>query len=189
MAYTVDQGSEEIVHGGANMSQLAKLFGVPRQTVTAKLINVTPDGTRRGVPVFHVRHVAHLLVKPTIGPDQLTEAIKGMTPNDLPMALRKEFWQAQKLEQAFKVQARDLWHTSEVVEKVGELLKLVKMSAQLMSDTVERNTELTERQRLAIRQLTNAMLVNLQAKAVEHFDREPVFDEPTAPKPSDDDGL
>ena len=52
---------------------------------------------------------------------------------------------------------------------MGEVFKLVKMSVLLMSDAVERQTELSDRQREIIKSLTHGMLDDLVKRIEEKF--------------------
>jgi len=175
MAVSRDKGPEtfEIVYEGANESQLHLMFKVDRRKIKEATSKVKPSGHRRNVPIYWVHEIAPFIVKPQIDEADIVTHLKTMHHTDLPMGLRKEFWQAQKFKQDYEVKARDLWPTTEVIEKVGSLLKLVKMSAQLMSDGVERQVELTDRQRSIIKDLTNGMLEDLQKSIVEKFSESP----------------
>ena len=56
-----------------------------------------------------------------------------------------------------------------MVEKVGALYKLVVVTARLTSDAVERQVELTDRQRQIVKDQLNGMLANLKHKIEEDF--------------------
>ena len=58
---------------------------------------------------------------------------------------------------------------AKVVEKVGELYKLVRMSTMLMLDAVEKTTELSERQRQIIKDQAEGMLEDLHKRVTQHF--------------------
>jgi hypothetical protein len=92
-----------------------------------------------------------------------------MSFRDLPKDLAKEFWAGQRTKQQVEEQAGLLWRTEKVVQEVGELMKLVKMSTLLMQDGVERQTELTDRQREIVKSLSNGMLADLMSRVKEKF--------------------
>jgi hypothetical protein len=179
-----DPVSHAAIYKGVTKTQLAAIFDVSDKKVEMVLGELTPVGTGpRGSPIYKISEAAPLLALPKITPEQIAEQIKGMHFTDLPMILRKEFWAGQKLKQDYEIKAGDLWPTTKVIESVGEFFKLVKMSAQLMSDAVERQTELTDRQRAIIKQLTDSMLEDLRSRTVEVFSQKPSKSE------ADEDGL
>lgn len=160
----------EIAAKGATVPQLAKLFGTTSYRVTQKIGSATPIATRRGgFPVYSIKDVAPLLVAPQIDEDKIVEVLQTMNPSDLPKKLQKEFWSGLRERQRYETDAGDLWRTAEVVEKVGELYKLVVMTARLTGDAVERQVEMTERQRQIVKDQLNGMLANLRHKIEEQF--------------------
>jgi hypothetical protein len=92
-----------------------------------------------------------------------------MDHKDLPKMLTKEFWAGQRSKQDYEEKAGLLWRTEKVVQEMGELFKLVKMSTLLMSDAVERQAELSDRQREIIKTLTHGMLDDLVKRIEEKF--------------------
>lgn len=160
----------DVAAKGATIPQLAKLFGMTAYRVTQKLVSATPAGTRRGGhPVYLIKDVAPLLVAPQLDEDKIVEVLSKMNPADLPKNLQKEFWSARRERQRFEYDAGDLWRTATVVEKVGALYKLVVVTARLTSDAVERQVELTDRQRQIVKDQLNGMLANLKHKIEETF--------------------
>jgi hypothetical protein len=113
-----------------------------------------------------VHDVAPYLVRPAY---DIEEYIKRMNHTELPKMLSKEFWAGQRSRQEFLLKEGDLWPTAKVVENAGEVLKIVKMSARLMLDAVERQTELSERQRGIIKSLTDGMLADAYREMVKRF--------------------
>lgn len=165
---TVDEDTRAMIFQGCNTTQLCTIFRTDPRTLMRKLFenNVKPCGTRRGSDIYHIADVAPYIVKPHQGIEQ---AILRMSHHDLPTDLTKEFWAGQRSKQDFLEKAGRLWSTEKVVERVSELLKLVKMSALLMNDAVERQTELTEQQRSIIKSLTRGMLEDLMKRVEEQF--------------------
>lgn len=163
-----NEEDQMIVYVGANITQLSQIFNVPEQQIRAKLADndVKPDGVRRGVPIWKIKNAAPYIVKPM---GNMQEYLQNASPNDLPPKLTKEFWAGMRAKQEYEVRAGQLWHTTEVIKKVSALMKLVKQSAQLFSDSVERTTELTDRQKKILEQLKDAMLNDLHKKVLENF--------------------
>jgi hypothetical protein len=96
-----------------------------------------------------------------------------MHHNDLPKMLTKEFWAGQRSRQEFEQREGNLWPTGRVVEVIGGLMKLVKMSVRLNADAVDRQAELTDRQRGIVKSLGDGMLETLYATVLEEFSKGP----------------
>lgn len=163
---SLDDESRAMIYQGLNLSELGRLFHMDHRVLVEKLHGVPPTGKRGKANTWHVHEVAPYLVRPIF---DIEEYIKRMNHADLPKMLTKEFWAGQRARQEYLLKAGDLWPTDEVVNSVGELMKLVKMSAQLMVDAVDRQAELTDRQRQIIRGLTDGMLRDLRQAVIETF--------------------
>lgn len=164
---SLDDESRAMIYDGLNLSELGRLFHMDHRVLVEKLHGVPPSGKRGKANTWKVHEVAPYLVRPIF---DIEEYIKRMNHADLPKMLSKEFWAGQRAKQEYLLKAGDLWPTDEVVQCVGELLRLVKMQAQLAVDAVERQTELTDRQRNIIRNLMDGMLKDLREAVIEHFE-------------------
>lgn len=162
----LDGESRSMLYDGLNLSQLGIAFRMDHRVLVEKLRGVEPSGKRGGYATWTISEAAPYLVKPMY---DIESYIKKMNHNDLPNHLKKEFWSAQKIKQDFEEKAGHLWKTADVVDKVGELMKLVKMAAKLATDNIERNTELTDRQRDAVNTIMTAMLQDLYEKVLKNF--------------------
>ena len=131
-----------------------------------KLHGVKPCGHRGNAQIYSVAEVAPYLVKPMY---DIENYIRKMHHNDLPKMLTKEFWAGQRSKQEYLLREGDLWPTDSVIEKVSELFKLIKMQARLGVDAVERQTELTPRQRSIMRGIFDGMLRDLHDNVIENF--------------------
>lgn len=165
-----DATTRAILYDGANLSQLGELFHMDHRSIVAKIHKCKPCGMRNGVDIYAVHEVAPYLVKPAY---DIETYIKKMHHNDLPKMLTKEFWAGQRSRQEFEQREGNLWPTGRVVEVIGGLLKLVKMSTRLMSDSVDRQAELTTRQRQIVKSLGDGMLEELYRSVLEAFKKEP----------------
>jgi len=161
-------GARTLIFQGANLSQLGALFGMDKQTIIGKLkkSDVKPVGRRRNADVYLVKDVAPHIIKPAF---DVETYIKQMHHSELPKHLTKEFWAGLKSRQDYEEREGLLWRTEKVVEEVGDLFKLVKMSALLMMDAVERTTELSDRQRELIKNLTHGMLDEIVQRIEQKF--------------------
>lgn len=166
----LDDESRAMIYEGLNLSELGRLFHMDHRVLVEKLHGVSPSGKRGSANTYKVHEVAPHLVKPIF---DIESYIKRMNHADLPKMLTKEFWAGQRAKQEYLLKAGDLWPTEDVIKHVGELFKLVKMSVQLMSDAVERQVELTERQRAIIKAMCDGLLSDLRQAIIENFS-EPV---------------
>lgn len=165
-----DDTTRAILYDGANLSQLGELFRMDHRSIVAKIHKCKPCGTRNGVDIYAVHEVAPYLVKPAY---DIETYIKKMHHNDLPKMLTKEFWAGQRSRQEFEQREGNLWPTERVVEVIGGLMKMVKMSVRLMSDAVDRQAELSDRQRQIVKAQGDGMLEELYRNVLDAFTKAP----------------
>lgn len=166
MQRSIDRESQLGIYDGLNMTQLAEAFHIDMRTVRRKLRGVDPCGVRNGSHYWGLWKAAPHLVKPT---QDIEQYIKNMHYSELPKHLSKEFWAGQRARQAYLQAEGDLWHTNDVVSKVGDLMKLMSMSLKLLADTVDRQSELTEKQRQVIHEVVDATQSDLVRAIKENF--------------------
>jgi hypothetical protein len=136
------------------------------RVLVEKLHGVPPSGRKGAASLYKIYDVAPYLVRPIF---DIETYIKKMHHNELPKLLTKEFWAGQRSRQEFELKAGQLWPTAKVIEKVSEVFKLVKMSALLATDNLERSTELTDKQRDVINGAMRGMLLDLERMIRENF--------------------
>lgn len=186
----MDEDAHNLIYQGAAMSNLAMMFRMDRTTVKERLAKggVKPIGLRGRVPVYDIAEAAGYLVKPSY---DIETYVRRMSHKDLPKELTKEFWAGQRSRQEYELKAGNLWPTDRVIAEVGELFKLVKMSALLMMDAVERQSELSDVQREVIKNLTHGMLDDLHQRIDKNFTapeaRPQDIPEPDHVQPQEDD--
>lgn len=183
---SMDKESRAMLYEGCNLSQLGVLFRMDHRVLVEKLHGVEPSGKRGSTSIYRVDEVAPYLVKPMY---DIETYIKRMNHNELPKMLTKEFWAGQRSKQEYLLREGDLWPTAKVIGEVGELFKLIKMQMRLASDAVERQTELTPRQRNIIKSLLDGTLRDLHTAVTEKFKAKPEADSsrPSNPQTVDDD--
>ena len=133
---------------GVPVSLLADMFHTSRQNVRHKAGRRETDRIPRRKPLYDIAHAAERLVKPKV---DLAAYIKTLRPADVPVALQKQFWDAQNGRLKYMTDAEDLWHSVKVQMAIGDLFKLIRQRVQLLADTVERQTGLTDEQRRIIK--------------------------------------
>jgi hypothetical protein len=152
----LDADSKAMLYEGCSISQLAVIWKMDKRDITSKIGTLAPAGHRSGYPIYHIRDVAKKLWKPD--EEEIERLMKTIAHQDLPKIFSKEYWAGLRSRQEYELRAGELWPTAKVVEEVAELMKTFKMSSLLMMDAVERETELSEKQREIIRSLTEGML-------------------------------
>lgn len=154
------------IASGLPVTELAKIFRTNILNVRRKLASVKPIGERAGDPVYDIADAAACLVKPRV---DLGEYIKTLRPADVPVALQKQFWDSQLGRQKFEENAGQLWRTEKVQTAVGDVFKVVRQKVRLFSDSVDRESALTEEQRAIITRMADELLEDMFKAVVEHF--------------------
>jgi hypothetical protein len=167
----LDAESRAILFQGANLSELGVLFRADHRTLKQRMYGIEPVGTRHGASIYEIAAVAEKMGK--LSEEQVRKAMMTMNHDQLPKQLSKEYWAGQRSRQEFELRAGDLWPTTKVIEQVGEMVKSLKMELDLLTDGVERATELTDRQRDVIKQLVKGAKVNMLKRLEEKFQVKP----------------
>lgn len=184
-ADALDATSASILYEGANMSQLCILFKADDRVLKEKMHGIKPVGKRTGVPIYAVSEVAARMGK--LSEEQVDAAMRRLNHADLPKMLTKEYWNGLRARQEFEIKNGDLWPTSKVISDVGEMVKNLKMELDLLTDAIERNTELTPRQRDVAMALVDGTKTNMLKRLREKFDPTPKAKAKPAPAIQDDD--
>lgn len=184
-ADALDATSASILYEGANMSQLCILFKADDRVLKEKMHGIKPVGKRTGVPIYAVSEVAARMGK--LSEEQVDAAMRRLNHADLPKMLTKEYWNGLRARQEFEIKNGDLWPTSKVISDVGEMVKNLKMELDLLTDAIERNTELTPRQRDVAMALVDGTKTNMLKRLREKFDPAPKAKAKPAPAIQDDD--
>lgn len=166
----LDDESRAILYDGVSLGQLKTIFGIDNRDVARRIASLSPCGERMGYPIYNLADAAALLVPPQ---GDIGEAIRKMSPRDLPPALTKEFWAAQHARLKFEEDQADSWRTADIIEMLSEVFKTLRMSILLLQDQLERQTALTDQQRDIVRALTDGVLHDLSNSLIERFKNEP----------------
>ncbi|QJI52969.1 putative small terminase subunit [Xanthomonas phage FoX4] len=162
-----DAESEAMLYQGASITQLSTLFKMDNRDVKAKLEGLAPCGKRGNVVIYNIKEAAQKLVAPVI--TDYDEFIRKMTVAELPVMLRKEFWAGMRSRQLYEEQDGKLWKEEEVAEALSEIFKRLKMSILLIKDSVNREVELSEKQRAVVTRYIDKSLESLHASVTDHF--------------------
>lgn len=161
---TKPQEHLQALFDGCSISELASIFDKDKRTVSEKIRAVKPSGMRDGFPIYHLKEAARHLVDPVV---DVEAYIKQLRPNDLPPFLLKEFWAGQLTKQKFELNDASLWPTEDVMSVLAAVFKNLKTGILLFADTIEAKTDLTDKQRRLINELSDGLLVELHRTLVE----------------------
>lgn len=162
-----DEDTKAAIYIGVNQAQIMTIFRVDHKTIKEKFykFGVKSVGKLHGSDVYTIKDAAEALVIPKF---DIETYIKRMNHADLPAHVTKAFWEGLRNKQAYEKEAGLLWPTERIVEEVGELFKIIKMTTLLMLDGVERQSELTDRQKSIIqgfgREMLNEVMSRIQSK-------------------------
>jgi len=162
----LDAESRQIIYQGATVPQLAAMFEMKSGEVLRKLASVAPVGNKDGKDIYRVREAASYLAKL---PDNVVAQVMRLNHMDLPPMLRKEFWTGQNARLKFEEAEGDLWPTAQVVEYVSDAFKQVRMALLLLSDTIERDTVITDDQRERLKTMVDAAMEDIRERLVGTF--------------------
>jgi hypothetical protein len=172
---------------GCTPTELSRLFRMPLQTVRDSIKDIPPAATRGGRQLWLVHEVAPKLIRHSESDAEEVDRILKLHHTDLPKMLSKEYWLGKTYKQKYDVAAGNLWPTEDVIKMAGDAFKTIRLSLQLMGDTVERNEALSEVQRRTIMDLVDTTLHDMREKLIHAFKnrRVPTLDE-KAPSGKDD---
>lgn len=146
------------IQNGFSVQWLAEAFNMSAQTVRNRLADC-PVKTRRGRgAVYDLREAAAYLVQPNI---DWEIHLKGIRKSDLPTEIQKTLWEAKLKQLQFMREAKDLWRTSDVLDKFTTVFLAMKSNIQLWPDTVERQIGLTEEQRELLVEMGDTLLEDI----------------------------
>lgn len=166
-----DPLTNSILYEGANLTQMSVLFKCDERTLKAKMHGIMPVGKRYNAAIYDVSVVAARMGK--LSEAQIEAAMRRMNHADLPKMLTKEYWNGLRAKQQFELLEGDLWPTDRVISEVGEMVKILKMELDLLTDGIERNTEMTDRQREVAAALIDGAKTNMMKRLRERFEKKP----------------
>lgn len=148
-----------------SITALSQIFKLDKLTVRKRLVEAEVAGKGRGdAPLYYIREAAPYLVKPKL---DIAATLKSMRTQDMPVHIRKEFWQAKESELRYKTRAGELWHTQDVIAVFGKVFSEIRDSLQTWDNTLDQATSLTDGQRKLIRQMLFGLQENIHVKLVE----------------------
>ncbi len=155
------------VYGGVSANWLAQIFGSDVKTIKKKLARA--EGVRVGTgrantPLYNIAAASAYLVKPKI---DLIQYVKGLRPNDLPPILNDSYWAAMLKRQKWQENAGDLWRTEDVIAVFGDVAFMIKTTAQLWVEDLDRMHGLSPEMRATVTQQVDKLLQQVHEQMIE----------------------
>jgi hypothetical protein len=161
--------SDPLIYKGATVGELSTIFKLDHRVVRSKLVDLKPSGSRGASDVYDLAAAARLLVRP-FDDAEVVERILRMNHTELPKMLSKEFWYAQTQKQKYELAAGDLWPTTQIVEMAGDAFKTLRLSLQLLPDTIDREATLSEKQRETVQRVIDSALNDMRERLINGFE-------------------
>lgn len=181
---SLDNESRAILFEGANITTLGMLFKCDPKVLRARMVGIQPCGRRNSYDIYDVAEVAARMGK--LSEPQVDAAMKRMNHDALPKQLTKEYWAGKRSKQEFMLREGDLWPTTKVISEVGEMVKSLKMELDLLIDGIERQVEMSDKQRDIAKKLINGAKSNMLQRLTDRFKKQPGTVKPQAVEDDDD---
>lgn len=149
-------------------STLGTIFGMSLERVRERIGHLTPVAEYKGSPLYRIRDAAPYLVRPA-GID-LEAIVRGLKPAQLPTALQKDFWTAQRTRLDYQEEAGELWKTEKVQLALADIFKIVRQRTLMTVDSLDRQTVLTPEQRRVLQGMMDGLLEAIHDEIVTHFE-------------------
>ena len=158
---------QRIISEGVTITWLAQVFGLNPNTVRSRLAECPKRGRIGKGWAYAVAEAAPYLVKPRI---DMSTLLRGLKKSDLPPSLNKDVWDARLKEQRFRLDAKELWRTEDVIELLTGVFMGIKLTVQLWPDTIERQIGLTTEQRNLMIEMCDRFLGELHGDILERIE-------------------
>lgn len=155
---------------GVTASWLSEVFDMDVRVVKARLRDCPVKsshsrGTKMLTTHYDVKTAAAYLVTPAFS---TAEYLRGVRRGDLPAALQQTVWDALLKRQKWEETAGQLWRTEKIRDVLGITFQSMKFTIQLWSETIERQTELSDSQRDLIITMADSLQSDLYDALVKN---------------------
>lgn len=150
---------------------LVQAFEMPEPTVRYRLRNCPVKdnrtrGTKMKVALYDIKVAARYLIAPAYS---TKEYMKSLKRGDLPPVLQQAVWDALLKRQKWEENAGELWRTERIREVLGSTFQTLKFTLQLWTETIERQSELSDEHRGIILELVDALQGDLYEALVKNM--------------------
>jgi len=157
------------VANGVTAAWLAAALRSSVGTVRVKLARC-PSRRVGTLMVYDIGEAMTYLVKPQV---DIAKYLKDLKKDDLPEVLRESYWSALLKRQQWEVNAKELWHTEDVMTVFGETFQAIKFAIQLWTDDMEREVAITPAQYAFLVKKTDELQAQIyEALVKKHGEKE-----------------
>lgn len=156
--------SQKDILGGVTVQFLSEIFRMKAATVRRRLAECEVRRYEGQSAIYDLPEAAAYLIDPKV---DLREFFRTLRPEELPAQLQKDVWDAQLKRQKWMENAGELWHTTDIVETLGEMFKTIKSTVQLWQDNIDQIDQLTDKQREALSQSCDGLLHRIHESLIE----------------------
>lgn len=166
---TAPQTQEQLdmLYGFVPVTALAAMFALDPKQVNKRLVGKVTANVDGKVLRYRIRDAAPHLVDFKF---DVEDAIKKLPPSKIPPALQDAFWKAQLSRQKFEENRGDLWRTEHVIKVMGQAFQIMRMQIMMFRDTLQHQTELTDRQVKLIDKMSDDLLLSLRKALVDEYE-------------------
>jgi len=154
------------VGNGVTATWLAAALRSSVGTVRVKLARC-PSRKVGALIVYDLAEAMSYLIKPQV---DIAKYLKELKKDDLPEVLRESYWSALLKRQQWEVNAKELWHTEDVMTAFGETFQAIKFAIQLWTDDMEREIGVTPAQYAFLVRKTDELQAQIYASLVTQFE-------------------
>lgn len=147
---------------GFSVNQLSQLFNLDRRTVSERLRDTPPSGTRSQHPVWKIKDAAPLLLEGYMYSGQVDERAKLQRADK-----EKDYWDAMLKQQKFLENEKDLWRTDKNIEVFASTFKQFREAVTVFSDRMEHEADLPDKQVDLVKQFCDSLLSDARERLLQ----------------------
>lgn len=151
------------------MDELSIIYSMDKRDVRARLKDVRPTGVRGDMQYWALRTASQYLMPISDKDAETVDRILRLHPNALPKILAKEYWAGQLARLNVLSRQNHLWDSEAVIDLASTAFRTIRQGLMLLPDAMERETGLTEPQRLIVKDRVEAVLETLRETLVDEF--------------------
>lgn len=158
------QFKPEDFYGLCSQNQIARLMHMDPMTVKKRLERCPIAGTvGNNRPVYYFHQAIEYIVKPKM---DLATYLKTLNPSDMPNAINKVFWEAERIKNKVLLETGEAWASADVLEVFGQVFMLFKDRIPIITEGM-RDEGLSDEQYDSLVTYCDQLQADLHEKLVE----------------------
>lgn len=151
------------IANGFSIPWLVKAFRMTRHHVANRLVDVKPIGRAGKADLYALDEAAKALVSPDIDPSYVLDGLKRQ---ELPTRLQTEVWSALRAEQAYMLEAKQLFRVEAGLDGFTDTLAVVRAICQTAPDNMVRDGLIDDRRHADMVAFFDDLLDQMHQKAI-----------------------